>query len=158
GIVVGYLLQRGEEGLTKIADGKLTSTKEQEGDVYPCLQALRYLWSYGNGKISQASLKQAMRKLIDKPDFAESALTDLARWKDWDLQPRLMELYGAKDFNDRATKTPIIYFLIACTKDIPADGAENPPAHVIEARANLTKLRERDPKLVADAEKYFFLR
>ncbi len=122
------------------------------------LTALRYLWSYGNGKISPERLLAAMRKLIERPQFAASAITDLARWKDWSVQPRLMELYGRKGFDDRESKRAIIAYLIACTKDAPTGAGDEPPEHVRAAIANLARLRERDPKLVAETEKFFYLK
>lgn len=158
GIVVGYLLLTGEAGLEKIARDKLRSPGEQTGDVYPCLQALRYVYSYGNGKIATKQIAQAMRILVEQPEFSPSAITDLARWKDWGLQSRLMELYGTEGFDDRHAKQAIIGFLIACIKDVPANTADASPAHVGEAQANLARLRERDPKLVAEIEKFFFFK
>lgn len=155
GIVVGYLLLTGEEGLKKIAKEKLVPTAGQEGDVFPCLQALRYLWTYGNGKIEKASLRRAMRLLVEQPQYASTAITDLARWKDWGLQSRLMELYGTTDFDDAQAKEAIVGFLLACTKDVPAGDKDAVPQHVLDARSNLEKLRKRDPRVVAEIERFF---
>ncbi|MGQ0633839.1 MAG: hypothetical protein ACT4QC_04455 [Planctomycetaceae bacterium] len=158
GIVVGYLLLTGEQGLARLETKKLNPTDAPEGDVFAVLTALRYLWSYGNGTIPPEKLRRAMRKLVERPQFAASAITDLARWQDWSIQSRLMELYGTQGFDDRETKRAIIGYLIAGTKDVPAGKDEAPPEHARAAAGHLARLREREPRLVSETEKFFYLK
>ena len=162
GIMFGYLLLAGEQGLASIEKAYLANPRAPDGKVYPAFLAIRYFWSYGNGKISQPRLQQALRLLIERPELAESAIVMLAEWKDWGLHERLMKLYDSKGQSESSLKTAIIRYMIASTKDVPkADGAKSEketPAHVIAGRKCLDELRERDSKLVAETEKYFYLK
>lgn len=154
GLIFGYLLLTGEEGLARIEKTSLSNPRAEDGAVFAAWVATRYFWSYGNGKISHERLQAALRPLIDRPALSDSAIETLARWKDWSLHERLMKLYEQKQANEQSTKEMIINYMIASTKDMPTEAAE-PPAHVIAGRKCLEKLRERDPKLVAHAEKFF---
>jgi hypothetical protein len=157
GLTFGYLLLTGEKGLETIENKRMTGEDLEDGEVYAAAQAIRYFWSYGNGKISQERMRHAMRRLLDRPSLAEIAIVDLARWKDWDLQPRLMEIYKSEDQADQKLKETIIHYMIAATRDLPKEGKEIPP-HVVAARKYLDELRQLDPKLVASGEKYFNLK
>jgi hypothetical protein len=157
GIMFGFLLLTGEQGLASIEKAYLASPSAPDGKVYPAFLAIRYFWSYGNGKISQPRLQQAMRLLIERPELADSAIIKLAEWKDWGLHKRLMKLYGSTGQSESSLKTAIIKYMIASTKDV-AKGEEKLPAHVVAGRQCLDELRERDSKLVAETEKYFYLK
>ncbi len=157
GLTFGYLLLAGEEGLTTIEKTRMSDEKLSDGEVYATALAVRYFWSYGNGKISPAHMQRAMRRLLDRPALAEIAIVDLARWKDWGLQQRLMEIYKSEDQTDKKLKEAIIHYMIACTKDVPKEGKEI-PRHVTAARKYLDELRELDPQLVTSGEKNFYLK
>ena len=152
----GYLLLTGEEGLAKIEKLYLANRKAEDGATFAAIQAVRYFWSYGNGKIAPTRLQQAMRLLLARPSLFETAVTDLARWKDWTLHEKLMQLYGSKGYNETSTKKAIINYMIASTKDIDKDASRVPP-QVLAGRKCLAQLRERDEKLVGETEKFFLL-
>jgi hypothetical protein len=154
GLIFGYLLLAGEEGLARIEKMRLANPRAEDGAVFAAWVATRYFWSYGNGKISHARLQAALRPLLDRPTLSDSAIETLARWKDWSLHERLMKLYDQKGPDETSTKEMIINYMIASTKDQPADSTE-PPAHVVAGRKCLEQLRQRDPKLVAHVEKFF---
>ena len=156
GLMFGYLLLTGEDGLAKIEKLYLANRKAEDGATYAAFQAVRYFWSYGNGKITPARMQQSMRLLLGRPTFFESAVTDLARWKDWSLHEKLMQLYGTKGFSETSTKKAIIRYMIASTKDVDKDASDMPP-QVLAGRKCLEQLRERDPKLVGETEKFFLL-
>jgi hypothetical protein len=158
GLIVGYLLLTGEEGLQLLEKARLKAVSQEAGEIFPVQVALRYFWTYGKGRIPRTRLEEAMRMLVDHPTFAESAITDLARWKDWGIQKRLAELYGTKGYDDERTKTAIIGFMIASTKDVPKDAEAPLPPHAVAGTEILRKFRVRDPALVARAEKFFLLK
>ncbi|MBS0266676.1 MAG: hypothetical protein JSS02_32410 [Planctomycetes bacterium] len=169
GLTFGYLLLSGEEGLSVIEQERIADEKLADGEVWASALAIRYFWSYGNGKIRPARLQAAMRRLLERPALAEIAITDLARWKDWSLLERLMDLYQGEAKSDKNLKAAIIHYMIACTKDIPKapesspdnaaqKAAVPPPKHVATARRNLEELKKRDPELVERGEKFFYLK
>jgi hypothetical protein len=112
------------------------------------MQALRVMWTDGGDRIPRERLRQSMRLVLDQPDVANKAITDLARWEDWSIQNRLMALYGADGFDDRHTREAIVGYFLAATKAKSA-------ATKLQARENLDKLRQRDPAIVKNVERKF---
>jgi hypothetical protein len=157
GVMGGYLMLTGEKGLNEIEKAKLQNKDVAFSETYAAMQALRFLWTYGDGLISGERLKTSMRLLLDRPEVADLVIGDLTRWKDWSLQSRLMDLYGAEEYNIPSIKRAIIRYMIASTKDVPAGGGEKTPRHVAEGAKNLEALRNKDAKMVNDAERFFFL-
>jgi hypothetical protein len=154
GLMFGYLMLSGADGLATLEKMRLAADTLSDGEVFAAVQAIQYYWTYGNGKIEPVLLQRAMRRLLDRPALAETAITTLARWKDWSLHERLMQLYGTKEYNEKSTKKAIISYMIASTKDVGKEAGDAPP-HVVAGRRNLEQLRQRDPKLVAETEKFF---
>lgn len=157
GVMFGYLLLAGEQGLSTIETTLLKNASIEDGEVYPAVRAIEYYFSYGNGKIGVPRLQKAMRLVLDRPVLAETAIVDLASWKDWSLHEKLMKLYGTKNYDVKSTKEKIIKYMIASTKDVPKESAELPP-HAVAGQKCLAQLRELDPKLVAETEKFYFLK
>ena len=82
GLLGGYLLLKGTEGLNLIERRFLLEPHARDGDVRHAMTALRFYHEYGHD-IPAERLSAAMRLLIIRPEFAAAAITDLARWKDW---------------------------------------------------------------------------
>jgi len=157
GVMSGYLMLTGEKGLNEIEKSKLRNKDVAFSETYAAMQALRFLWTYGDGRISGERLKTSLRLLLDRPEVADLVIGDLTRWKDWSLQARLMELYGADEYNIPSMKRAIIRYMIASTKDVPGGGGEKPPKHAVDGARYLEELRNKDAKMVNDAERFFFL-
>jgi hypothetical protein len=96
-----------------------------------------------------------MRLLLDRPELADLVIADLARWKDWSVQARLMELYGAEEYDIPSIKRAIIRYMLVSTRDKPKDAMKD-PAHVSAGKKYLAAIRTKDPKTVKDAERFFF--
>lgn len=166
GIMAGYLFLARDRGLQNLARTKLADNNGSLDQAYPALQAVRYLWSYGEEAVPREVVQRVVRRLIARPEFFDLAIVDLARWKDWSVMPQVVALYGTRDFDDRASKKVIIRYLLAATKDVPdpeparAIGQEQKPKpqHVTDAERYLSQLRVRDATLIAEVEKFFYLR
>ena len=168
GVMAGYLLIRGEEGLKALEDAKMrtkvaTDAKGKEiplpfSETYAVMQTLRFMWTYEPDRIPKDRLKQSMHILLDRPELADLVITDLARWKDWSIQDRLIALYDDKNFEIPAIRRAIVRYVIQCSRDVgepAADGtAAALPEHAVKALANLKVLEEKDPKTVGDAKRY----
>jgi len=122
------------------------------------MRALRFMWTYAPNRIPKDRLKASMRILVDRPELADLVIADLARWKDWAIQDRLMKMYGDKDFDNPHVKLAIIRYMLVSTKDSKNPKAEQQPAHVIKGNKYLEQLRKTDPKTVKDTERFFFLK
>ncbi len=158
GVMSGYLMLMGDKGLDVIDKLKLTDRKVAFSETYSAMQALRFMWTYGNDRIKKERLRQSMRLLLDRPELADLVIADLARWKDWSVQSQLMEIYGKGDFNVPSIKRAIIRYMIVSTRDTPSGDAVKKPPHVVDGEKHLKLLRQNDPKTVKQAERFFFLK
>ena len=156
GIMGGYLVLTGKEGLDVLSEKKLANPDAHFSETFAAMQALRFMWTYGNGRISPEGLRQAMRLLLARPNLADLVIVDLARWNDWEIMPHLMELYDQKEYQVPSVKRAIVRFMLIAEKDAPKEEGAQLAQHVIDARKNLEILREKDPKTVKAAERYFF--
>jgi len=181
GMISGYLLLTGNSGLDNIDDWKFkihNGKKAAFSETYAAMMGLRFMWQYAGGKISNERLQQSMRILLDQPELADLVIADLARWKDWSVQDRLMTLYGKGDYNIPSIKRSIIRYMLASTDTKSetragtttagtASGAQsnggaasgNVPAEVDAAargKKYLEELRKRDPRTVREAERFFW--
>jgi len=143
GVTCGYLLLTGEQGLDLIDNIKLKNKNAIRDEAYFAIRAVRFMWDYGLDRISKERLKQSMREVLNRPELVEIAIIDLACWEDWSIHERLTNLYGQPEYDDVPAKKAIVCFLIAGQKKNP------------ELRADLDKLRKRDPKFVKDTEAFF---
>ncbi|MBS0206341.1 MAG: hypothetical protein JSS49_25920 [Planctomycetes bacterium] len=171
GVMGGYLLLTGDKGLSVLDEKKLKDKQVPFSETYAAMQAIRFMWQYGNNRIDQERLRQSMRILLERPELTDLVIADLARMKDWSVQTRLMDLYEAEAFNIPSIKRAIVRFTLASIKDtgikkddVPAgDGSSEAPAidlpaHCVLAQKCLDDLEKRDPKTVHEAKRFFLLK
>jgi hypothetical protein len=154
GVMGGYLLLTGEKGLDVIDKEKLLNKDVPFSETYAAMQALRFMWTYGSG-IDKPRLRQSMRTLLTRPELADLVIADLARWKDWSIIDQLMELYDAEDYSIPSIKRAIVRYMLVAAKDKPEEGDDN--SHVAKAEGYLKTLRDKDPKTVQQAERFFYV-
>lgn len=154
GVMAGYLLLTGTDGLKELVPAKLESREVPFSETFAAMQALRFMWTYGDGRIPADDLRSAMRVLLDRPNLADLVIVDLARWHDWSVMERLVSLYGADQYDVPSIKRAIVRFLMIAEKANPE--TEIHPSQISAAKEALAKLKAADPKTVSAAEKYFF--
>jgi len=178
GIMGGYLLLTGDKGLALLEKQKLTNPKAPFSETYAAMQALRFMWQYGDGRISVARLRQSMRLLLDRPELADLVIADLSRMKDWSVQDQLMQMYDEETIIP-SVKRAIVRYMLSSTKDT---GEKKPdsaattgegsgatasvdvkpvaelPAHVLKGQKCLEELEKKDPKTVNEAKRFFLLK
>ncbi len=167
GVMAGYMLLRGEEGLKVLEDGKMRTKVAQDAsgkevplpfsETYAVMQALRFMWTYEPERISQERLKASMRILLERQELADLVITDLARWKDWSVQDQLMAMYADEKFAIPAIRRAIVRYLYYCSQEKGekgADGVEVRPESAVRADALLKELEQKDPKTVSDAKRF----
>lgn len=157
GMMGGYLLLAGEKGLEILEDAKLRNKTVPFSETYATMQALRFMWTYGDDHISKDRLRQSMRIILDRPELADLVIVDLGRWQDWSVSDRLMKLYGDLGYDIPSTKRAIVRFFLTAEASKPKDATEPLPPHVVTAQKHLKTLRETDPDTVKAAEEFFFL-
>lgn len=151
----GYLMLAGAQGLEVLEEAKLKNKTLSVSETYAMMQALRYLWTFGDDRISKDRLRQSMRILLDRPEMADLVIIDLCKWQDWSVSDRLMELYGTAGYDIPSTKQVIARFFLTAEAAKPKDANEPLPAHVLTAQKHLKTLREKDPETVKAAEEFF---
>ncbi len=167
GVMAGYLLLKGEDGLKVLEDAKMRSKVAMDkngkeinlpfSETYAVMQALRFMWTYEPDRIPKDRLKQSMHILLDRQELADLVITDLARWKDWSVQDRLVALYDDQEFAIPAIRRAIIRYLITCSQDKGpknADGAQDTPEFALKAEQQLKVIEQKDPKTFADAKRF----
>jgi hypothetical protein len=153
-LMMGYLLLAGEAGLNRLDAWKIKDRSSQLGDAYCEMMALRFLWKNGNGKISHDRLAQSMRLFLDRPDLADIAIADLARWRDWKSLDRIIGLYGKGPFNVPSIKRAIIRYLYSCAESKPTAVR---PEQAAAAKRFLADIRQKDPQRVAEVDRNWAL-
>lgn len=156
GVMAGYLLLTGNQGLGVLNEAKLTNNNVPFSETFAAMQALRFMWTYGKGRIPADDLRLSMELLLNRPNLADLVIVDLARWNDWSVMSRLMSMYQAAEYDVPSIKRAIVRFMLIAEKDAAKSPTGAEAAHVVEAKKNLALLREQDPKTVKAAERYFF--
>ena len=163
GVMSGYLLITGEKGLEVLEQTKMLSTtyvnkygeevKLPFSEVYATMQTLRFMWTYEPDRINKDRLKQSLRILLDRPELADLVIADLARWEDWGVQERLMEMYDKEEFDIPSIKRAIIRYFFYCSKDVE-ESETDLPSYAVSAAEHLKTLEEKDPRTYANAKRF----
>jgi hypothetical protein len=152
GMMGGYLLLRKEPALQKLVKAKLGDPSLPTGELYAFLNALRFMWQYGQDRIPAAEQQAALRGFLDREDMAEVVLSDLARAKDWSVLERLTTAYGKSPFETSSAKRRIVQLVLACAKDL----AETPEAeNARQAKVFLDRIRREEPAVLKAAQSPF---
>lgn len=155
GVIGGYLLLKGEAGLDVVEKAKLKAEKVEFSETYAAVQAIRFMWTYGDGKIPPERLRGALRILLGRPSIADLIIGDLMRWKDWSIQDRLMELYANGDYDVPSIKRAIIRYMLTASKDVGEAKSGPKPMHAVRGAEYLDVLRQKDKKAVEEVERFY---
>jgi len=151
GVIGGYLLLAGSAGLDVIDAHQLRNREAAFSETFAAMQALRFMWTYGDDRISKDRLRKSLRILLDRPKLAEIVITDLARWQDWAIQPRLMAMFTDKRFQDKFTRRAIAAFMLV---SVAADGdGQSPAEHVARGRMYLAQIQQTAPDVLRSAKR-----
>lgn len=155
GLMSGYLLLTGSVGLDKIDQTKFQDKTAAFSETFAGLQALSFMWTFGEEKIEKRRLNQSMRLLLERPELADLVIANLARWEDWDVMDRLADLYAAKDYDVRSIKKAIIRYFLVASLVPPTQAGGNDIETSRKAKQFLKLLRLTDPQTVQSAERFF---
>jgi len=79
--------------------------------------------------------------MLERPQLADLVIPDLARWEDWSVMDRLVELFKNADEESNWVRVPVINYLRACP--LPA------------AKDRIDELAKIDPETVKRANTFF---
>lgn len=135
-LVSCYLKLKGPDGLTLIEDEFLKNDQADYVDTLATISALRF---HGSEEkiIPRDRLVAAVRTLLDRPKMADMVIPDLARWEDWSVMEKLVDLFKNSTEETIWVRVPVIQYLQVCPKP--------------EAKKYIEELRKIDPDAVARA-------
>jgi hypothetical protein len=134
-----YLVLRGVDGLPLVEDLFLKNRAAEYPDTYAAILAIRFM-AQDAQTIPRERLVEAMRLLLRRPNLADLVITDLARWQDWTVMDRLVELFKTADEDPMWVRVPVLIYLRNCP--LPA------------AKRHLQELAKLDPDAFRRAEKF----
>jgi hypothetical protein len=135
-----YMTLGGERALVAVERDYLGNPGAEYTDVYSAVMAVRV---HGTEleQFPQARLAAALRLVLNQPSLADLVIPDLARWEDWSVVDRLVELFLHAQPDVEFIRTPIVRYLRVCP--LP------------EAAVAIEQLRQVDPRAVERAETVF---
>ncbi len=154
-----YLMLAGEKGLDLLEPLKFNRSVAF-AETYALLQAVRFMWRHGDGKISDARLQQSVRILLKYPDVADLINVDLARMGDWSCMDRIVALYDRDDSNAPAIQRAVIRYLLISSREVVfklKDEGSLTDEISKRSKEHLDVIRKRDPKQVRDVLRFFVL-
>lgn len=155
GLIAGYLVLTGESGLDIITSQILLNPDAEFSQRFAVMEALRFLWSYEQNEISKTELISSMRLMLKEPMLTSLAVTDLARWKDWESVDQISALYGQSGYDDITTKRAIVRYLLLASAAETEEATATKDSHKVTDM--IARIREREPAVVASAERYLLL-
>lgn len=112
-LIACYLILKGEEGVALIEQEFLKSPDVNYVDVVATVMALRFHATETN-VIPKKRIVAAIRSLLDRPKLADMIIPDLARWEDWSVMERLVQMFKESDETSNWIRVPVITYLRAC--------------------------------------------
>ncbi len=139
-LVAAYLTLKGADGMPLIENLFLRNQDAEYTDTYATIMALRF---HGTEEeiIPRARLLEGLRLMLDRPQLADLVIPDLARWEDWSVIDKLVDLFKKSDEESSWVRVPVINYLRACP--LP------------EAQERLEELAKIDPDSIKRANSFF---
>ena len=139
-LVAAYLTLKGPDGMPLVEDLFLKNKDAEYTDTYATIMALRF---HGTEEkiVPRERLLEGIRLMLDRPQLADLVIPDLARWEDWSVIDRLVELFKKSDEESSWVRVPVINYLRACP--LP------------KAKEQLDELAKIDPETVKRANSFF---
>ncbi len=139
-LIACYLIHKGPEGLDLVDELFLKNRDSEYADTYAAIMAIRFHRTETD-YIPRERLVESLRHMLARPPLADLVIPDLARWEDWSVMPRLVELFKNADENSSWVRVPVINYLRAC-----------PDAKAAE---HIKELEKIDPQAVQRANTFF---
>lgn len=152
GLMAGYLHLRGEAGLQRLMQ-HVYAPETPASDAFAFLQAVRFQWDFGGGRLPRERLRAALHPLVENPQLTELALADLTRWEDLALVDRLIVLLDRPEFERYDVQRAIVGYYLTLSRLDPAGRTPEEQAAIAAAARHLAALRARDPELVELTER-----
>ena len=137
-LIACYVTLRGPDGLD-LVDELFLNRRGREipfTETYAAVMALRFLGEESQS-VPRDRVLASLRLLLAEPKLADLVIADLARWQDWSVIDRLVELFEKAEADNIFVREPIVNYLRACP--LP------------QAAAAIARLETIDPEAVRRA-------
>jgi hypothetical protein len=141
-LVACYLTLRGPEGLDLVDERFLKNQNTEYTYIYSTIMALRFHGEEPTSVLPRERLLASVRLLLDNPEFADQVIPDLARWEDWSVLDRLVNMFKTSDKNGYVRQPVVTYLTVA---------SEQPGEVGTKAQTALAELEQLDPEGVKQA-------
>jgi hypothetical protein len=91
--------------------------------------------------IPRERIVKSLHYMLDRPELADLVIVDLARWEDWSVMDRLVDLFKKADDKSSWVRVPVVRYLMACPKP--------------KAKKHLEELEKVDESAVKRAKTFF---
>ena len=135
-----YLMLRGADGMPLVEDLFLRNKKAEYVDTYAAVMALRFQ-GQEETQLPKERILEGFRLMLDRPELADLVIPDLARWQDWSVMDRLVELFKKADDSSNWIRIPVVNYLRACPEP--------------KAKQYLEELAAIDPETIKRANAFF---
>jgi hypothetical protein len=136
-MVACYLTLKGPAGLELIEREFFEDPTAEYVDAFAAISAVRFIASE-HKDFPRERILAALHKVLERPSLADLVIPDLARWEDWSVIDKMVELFKNSNEDTKWVRVPVVSYLKVCPKPEAKD-----------AIAELTKL---DPESVRRAE------
>ena len=114
-LIACYVTLKGPDGLDLI-DELFLNRRGREipfTETYAAVMALRFLGEESQS-VPRDRVLASLRLLLAEPKLADLVIADLARWQDWSVIDRLVELFEKAEADNIFVREPIVNYLRAC--------------------------------------------
>jgi hypothetical protein len=112
-VIVAYLTLAKSDGMKLIDELFLSNKKAHYTDMYSAIMALRFM-GQEEKPIPRKRILQSFHLILDRPEFADLVIPDLARWEDWSVMDRLVTLFKTAKEENSWVRVPVIQYLMVC--------------------------------------------
>lgn len=139
-----WLTLRGPEGCDLIDQLFIENQKSEYADTYAAIMALRFHGTESD-VVPRERILVSFRKMLDRPPLADLVIPDLARWKDWSVKEKLVDVYRKADKESKNVwvRMPIVAYFRACPDE--------------DAKEVLKELEKIDPDAIRRANATYFV-
>ncbi len=136
-MIACYITLRGEAGFDLIDELFLDNPKCDYVDAFSAISAIRF-HAMESKQIPRERILKSFHHVLKSPERADLIIPDLARWEDWSVIDRMVDLFKNADESSQWVRVPVISYLQICPKP--------------EAKIAIDELRKIDPDAVRRAE------
>ncbi|MEM8670925.1 MAG: hypothetical protein AAGG48_25580 [Planctomycetota bacterium] len=108
-----FLTLGGERALTQIEEEYLSNKDAEYVDVFAAISAVRVHGTELN-TFPRERLSASLRCVLSRPELADLVVPDLARWKDWSVIDRMVELFEMSTEEHTLLKSATVLYLKNC--------------------------------------------